>query len=168
MSIWIQLIIAFAFLSCGFLFSFFFGSARTCWLFHSEQCIHALFTDSQIPLFSNFFIKNKSHGTIYTFKNYFVTVFSVSVFSFSKNKLNPNEPFVLHQYFTSAWNQWSFIIPFRVIWLTYLLAILLFPISLLHLQATNISSSFPTRVQIFEGYGAHFIKQIFFFHKGDI
>ena len=39
-----------------------------------------------------FFIKNGSHNTIYTFKNYFATVFSVSVFSFSKNKLNPNTP----------------------------------------------------------------------------
>ena len=34
---------------------------------------------SQITLFSNFFIKNTSHSTIYTFKNYFATVFSVSV-----------------------------------------------------------------------------------------
>ena len=52
----------------------------------------ALFTDSQISLFSNFFIKNRSHDTIHTFKNYFVTVFSVSVFNFNKNKLNPNGP----------------------------------------------------------------------------
>ena len=48
----------------------------------------------QITLFSNFFIKNGSHSTIYTFKNYFATVFSVSVFSFSKNKLYPNGPIV--------------------------------------------------------------------------
>ena len=77
-----------------FFFSFFlfFCSARICWLFHGEQCICALFTNPQIPLFSNFFIKNGSHGTIHTFKNYFATVFSVSVFSFSKNKLNPNVP----------------------------------------------------------------------------
>ena len=27
--------------------------------------------DPQISIFSNFFIKNGSHGTIYTFKNYF-------------------------------------------------------------------------------------------------
>ena len=40
----------------------------------------ALFTDPQTSLFSNFFIKNRSHGTIHTFKNYFATVFSV--FSF--------------------------------------------------------------------------------------
>ena len=47
-------------------------------LFHSKQCISVLFMDSQISLFSNFFIKNGSHGTIHTFKNYFATVFSVS------------------------------------------------------------------------------------------
>ena len=33
--------------------------------------------DPQISLFSNFFIKNGSHDTIHTFKNYFITVFSV-------------------------------------------------------------------------------------------
>ena len=57
-----------------------------------EQCTRALFTNPQILLFNNFFIKNGSHDTIHTFKNYFATVFSVSVFSFSKNKLNPNGP----------------------------------------------------------------------------
>ena len=30
---------------------------------------------SQIPLFINFFIKNESHSTIHTLKNYFATVF---------------------------------------------------------------------------------------------
>ena len=64
---------------------------------HSEQCIRALFTVPQITLFSNFFIKNGSHSTIYTFKNYFVTVFLVSVFSFSKNKLNPNIPIYMNK-----------------------------------------------------------------------
>ena len=38
--------------------------------------------DPQTSLFSNIFIKNESYGTIYTFKNYFVTVFLV--FSFNK------------------------------------------------------------------------------------
>ena len=57
-----------------------------------KQYICVRFTVSQITLFSNFFIKNGSHNTIYTFKNYFTTVFSVSVFNFSKNKLNPNTP----------------------------------------------------------------------------
>ena len=73
---------------------FFFFPARICWLFHIEQYICVLFTDPQIPFFSNFFIKNGSHGTIHTFKNYFATVFLVSVFSFSKNKLNSNRPYI--------------------------------------------------------------------------
>ena len=83
------------FLSCGFFLLFFFFlicSIRTCWLFYNKQYIYVLFTDPQILLFSNFFIKNGSHGTIYIFKNYFTSVFLVSVFSFSKNKLNPNGP----------------------------------------------------------------------------
>ena len=58
------------------------NSNRKYWLFCSKQCISVLFMDPQISLFSNFFIKNGSHGTIYTFKNYFATAFSV--FSFSK------------------------------------------------------------------------------------
>ena len=44
---------------------------------------HALFTDPQISLFSNFFIKNGSYGTIYIFKNYFATVFFSFQFQFS-------------------------------------------------------------------------------------
>ena len=44
----------------------------------------------QITLFSNFFFKNGFYSTIYIFKNYFVIVFSVSVFNFSKNKLYLN------------------------------------------------------------------------------
>ena len=47
--------------------------------------MNSALTDSQILLFSNFFIKNESHGTIHIFKNYFVTVF----FSF---QLYPNGP----------------------------------------------------------------------------
>ena len=50
--------------------------------FCREQCTCALFTDPQISFFINFFIKNESHSTIHTFKNYFTTVFSV--FSFNK------------------------------------------------------------------------------------
>ena len=37
-----------------------------------------------------------SHDTIYTFKNYFVTVFSVINFQFSMNKQYPNRPYVAH------------------------------------------------------------------------
>ena len=50
--------------------------------------------DSQISLFSNFFIKNGSHGTIHLFKNYFVIVFSVFSFQFQQNKFYPNRPLV--------------------------------------------------------------------------
>ena len=58
------------------------NSNSKCWIFCSKQYINVLFIDSQIPLFSNFFIKNGFHGTIYIFKNYFVTVFSVFSFQF--------------------------------------------------------------------------------------
>ena len=79
--VWIQIIVAFVFLFCSFLFFFFF-LARICWLFHDEQCTCVLFMNPQISLFNNFFIKNGFHGTIHTFKNYFTIMFLV--FSFSK------------------------------------------------------------------------------------
>ena len=60
----------------------------------------------QTSLFSNFFIKNRSHGTSHTFKNYFVTMFSIFSFQFQQNKLYPNRP--LNTYFiyflTSLYN----------------------------------------------------------------
>ena len=97
MTVWIQIISASTFFELRFsLFFFFFGSAAIVDFVNCEQCIRTLFTVPQITLFSHFFIKNRSHSTIYTFKNYFATVFSVSVFSFSKNKLNPNTPIVAH------------------------------------------------------------------------
>ena len=71
------------------------NSSRKCWLFHHEQCICVLFTDPLIPLFSNFFIKNGSYGTIYTFKNYFATVFLVFSFQFQQNKFYPNRHLVI-------------------------------------------------------------------------
>ena len=57
----------------------------------------ALFTDPQISLFNNFFIKNGSHSTIYTFKNYFATVFFSFQFQFSvfNFQLYPNGPYNL-------------------------------------------------------------------------
>ena len=58
----------------NFDFSKFFGPI-------SAHCV--LFMDLQISLFSNFFITNGSHGTIYTFKNYFATVFFSFQFQFS-------------------------------------------------------------------------------------
>ena len=84
-----------------FFFFFFLMLKRYCssllWTvavtFDREQCIYALFMDPQITLFSNFFIKNGSHGTVYTFKNYFATVFSVFNFQFQQNKFYSNRPF---------------------------------------------------------------------------
>ena len=71
------------FLLFFFLFSlFFFASAATFDQFSREQCTDVLFTNPQISLFSNFFIKNGSHDTIHIFKNYFATAFSV--FNFNK------------------------------------------------------------------------------------
>ena len=43
--------------------------------FSVNQWVRALFMDPQISFFINFFIKNGSHSTIHTFKNYFATVF---------------------------------------------------------------------------------------------
>ena len=59
-------------------FFFFFSQPAIVYFVNCEQCICVLFTVPQITLFSNFFIKNGSHNIIYTFKNYFATVFSVS------------------------------------------------------------------------------------------
>ena len=64
-----------------------------------KQYIYALFMDLQISFFNNFFIKNGSHGTIHTFKNYFTTTFSVSIFNFNKNKINPNGPNKKHPHY---------------------------------------------------------------------
>ena len=72
----------------------FMNSSHIGWLFHGEQYTCALFMDLQIPLFSNFFIKNESHGTIHIFKNYFVTVFSVFSFQFQQNKFYSNRPVI--------------------------------------------------------------------------
>ena len=69
---------------------FYFFSAAVFDQVFCEQYIHALFTDP--TNYSNFFIKNRYHSTIYLFKNYFATVFYISVFSFSTNKLYPNGP----------------------------------------------------------------------------
>ena len=54
---------------------FFFPFSLKADFFNREQCIYALFTNPQISLFINFFIKNGSHDTIHTFKNYFATMF---------------------------------------------------------------------------------------------
>ena len=74
-----------AFAFCFFFsFSFFFHAFLAFRdKFYCSRMVAALFVhcswDPQ-PLYSKKYIKNGSHGTIHTFKNYFVTVFSV--FSF--------------------------------------------------------------------------------------
>ena len=74
-----------AFVSLRLLFMYCsMNSSRKLWLFYFFQLIsahHALFMDSRISLFNNFFIKNWSHDTIYTFKNHFATVFFSFQFS---------------------------------------------------------------------------------------
>ena len=72
--VWIAIILVSAFFS----FFFFLVQSAIVDFVNCEQCIRALFTVPQITLFSNVFIINGSHSTIYTFKNYFATVFSVS------------------------------------------------------------------------------------------
>ena len=94
-AVWIQLKLRLRFLR----FFFFFFSTHICWLFHGKQYIHALFTDPQIPFFSNFFIKNWSHSTIHIFKNYFATVFSVFSFQFQRNKFYLNRPYIIKIFF---------------------------------------------------------------------
>ena len=102
--VWIHILsFAFAFYFFSFLFFFFFFQAAFQWdlsnygycsctvneqqpqLFDYSSVNSALMYCSRVlqtSIFSHLFIKNESHGTIYTFKNYFTTVFSV--FSFSK------------------------------------------------------------------------------------
>ena len=81
-SVWIQLKMTFAFcnlrFSLSFFFLLFFGLACNSWLVNCEQCTVHYSWVLQIILFSNFFIKNTFHNIIYTFKNYFATVFSIS------------------------------------------------------------------------------------------
>ena len=64
--------------------------------FHPFQHIsgsRVLFRDPQTSLFNNFFIKNRSHGTIHTFKNYFATVF----FSFQFSTISKRIHSLLHR-----------------------------------------------------------------------
>ena len=80
--------------------AFFFSFNRICWLFNHELCIRALFTDPQISLFNNFFIKNGSHDTIHTLKNYITIVFSI----FNFNKINSIQTYPISQYLDGCMN----------------------------------------------------------------
>ena len=53
------------------------------------QLLLFTYCNNTVHTFKN--IKNKSHGTIYIFKNYFITIFLI--FNLNKNKLYPNNPF---------------------------------------------------------------------------
>ena len=87
MTVWFVMKPASAFLLYIFLFFFFlFLQPAIVDFVNCEQCIHALFT---VP--RNFFIKNGSHSTIYAFKNYFATVFSVST-KISSIQIHPVSP----------------------------------------------------------------------------
>ena len=58
---------------------FFFFFARICWLWETIFTVmNSVYT---VHVLKN--IKNGSHDTIYTFKNYFATVFSIFSFQFS-------------------------------------------------------------------------------------
>ena len=65
-----------------FFYLLFLLSAVTVDFYNYKQCIRVLFIDSQISLFINFFIKNESHNTIHTFKNYLLQCFSIFNFNF--------------------------------------------------------------------------------------
>ena len=60
--------------------------------FSCKRCMVFTVHGPQLLLFSNFFIKNGFHGTIYIFKNYFVTVFFSFQFLVFSFQLYPNEP----------------------------------------------------------------------------
>ena len=83
-----------AFSAFFFLIFFIFVLAVVVDQFSHEQCTRILFMDPQISLFNNFFIKNWSHSTIHTFKNYFATIFSVFNYQFQQNKFYSKRPLV--------------------------------------------------------------------------
>ena len=65
--------------STFFFFFFFLAREHEVTVYILFSTVHALF--STVHVLKN--IKNGSHDTIYTFKNYFATVFSVFSFQFS-------------------------------------------------------------------------------------
>ena len=81
---------------------------------------HILFTRLTSLFFSKIFIKNESHDTIHTFKNYFATVFSIF-----NNKRYPNESLVYYLAYFCYYSQASlhFLVLFMdltiLFWLTF-------------------------------------------------
>ena len=82
---------AFSVLRCGYCSM---NSNRKCWLLQWTVQICTVHGPTNL-FFINFFIKNGSHSTIHTFKNYFATVFSVFSFQFQQNKFYPNTPIII-------------------------------------------------------------------------
>ena len=88
--------------SAFFFFFFFFFlrvNSNLTWVHCSRTVYHCSCT---VHVLKN--IKNESHDTIYTFKNYFATVFSV----FSNNKFNPNGPPEVTILLGSSWSATCF------------------------------------------------------------
>ena len=84
---------------CVFFIYFLFFYSPQQQLLTRSSVNSALVHCSRVPqtsLFINFFIKNGSHSTIHTFKNYFTTVFSVLSFQFQQNKFYPNTASTCH------------------------------------------------------------------------
>ena len=91
--VWIAIILVSAFFS---LFFFWFSPQQLTLSTMNSAFVHYS-RSHKLHFSATFFIKNGSHSAIYTFKNYFATLFLVSVFSFSKNKLNPNIPIYMNK-----------------------------------------------------------------------
>ena len=90
-------------------FFFFLLSAIKVDFFNCVQCICVLFMGPQISLFINFFIKNGSHDTIHTFKNYFATMFFSFQFQFSIFSCIQTDPLSL----------WAWVLDFKYTLITY-------------------------------------------------
>ena len=82
-------LLVFVWIHVHYYYYYFFHAFSVFWDNYHYLCNAVTLSMGHIAiLFKKKNIKNESHGTIYTFKNYFATVFLV--FSFSKNKLYPN------------------------------------------------------------------------------
>ena len=66
------------------------NSSRKCWLFHSEQCIRALFTNHKFH-FSTTFSLQMGLIALFTYLK-IILLFSVFNFQFQQNKFYPNRP----------------------------------------------------------------------------
>ena len=122
------------------------------------QTVHCvLFMDPQISLFSNFCIKNGSHDTIYTFKNYFAIVISAISFQFQQNKSYPNRPIKANTYF---YNTLFYLIKMRFVYSSRIWFLLFWPYYNLSLKASFISMQNICKGKIF--YIQNICRKIFY------